>query len=462
MTSLGGNMKQIFCVVALLGLILILPVPGQAQPQRINSLNPANPFQGGSFEIVCSGFPEQQGAWVVVAYPFGVRQALSYQLPPLRWGSNRIMVEVPADMPSGDYSLMVRVPNRLLGSNSVRLVVRARAANRPPPSLAAWISRAHVTVMHELWIYGQHFHEVLGGMNRRVPQGARVAFSGNGVNVDLEVIIWNDSLVKTWLPVGCEPGVYQVTIFRGAGPADASNHMSVTVRPEMVGHEHPGDVAGFMHIASVQPVVIPRGTTFTILGDHFDVYRREAHDFLHRIGQGRRVVELVDVHHRHARAHACNIYSTNPAQDPDYLDQGNRQWFNDHIVAVAPAELDTGSYLLRILDREDNRSSNNVVVRVVKNAREAQYIETISPRPVLPGGELILNGRNFGDEQGDQVVIVDHRLPAVTILEWVHNKIRIRLPGQLTPGRHSVRVYDDSTLTEGSNLYSIDVAANNP
>ena len=361
-------MKRIIQAGGILSLLLILSTPVRAQ--HIDSISPENPVQGESFEIVGSGFGDQQGPWVVEVYRVVNRQYLVYHFPVLRWRADHILVEVPDDIPINEYSVMVRIPNRLRGSNAVRMIIRKRAPNKSPQSVVPWIRRLHVTSQAELLIYGLNFGQLGGGWPPHIPQGGRALFTGNGRTEDLRVIRWLNGLVRVELPAGCEPGTYYVVISRGTGRANESNSMSFVLRPEMVGEAHPGSVSGFMRIDSAEPTSIPHGTLFTILGDHFDVYRKGKHDSLIRIGQGDRVVELVDVYKGRARAHACTIVEENPAEYPEYLDQGTLQWFNDHIVAIAPSELEPGRYLLRLLDKSDNRSSNTIVVKVVKGPRE--------------------------------------------------------------------------------------------
>ncbi len=349
-------------------MFLVLSSPAWAQ--RIDSLSPSNPTQGETFEIIGEGFGDQQGPWVVEVTRVVNRQMLFYQFRVLRWKADRILVEVPEDIPSDAYTVMVRIPRRLKGSNGVRLIVRKRAPNPSPDSFVPWIRRAHVTSQAELWIYGLNFGQIRGGWPPDIPPGGRVILNGNGRNEDLRIVRWRNELVRVWLPVGCEAGGYHVVVSKGVARVSKSNSLSFVLRPEMVGEAHPGSVEGFMHIESAEPESIARGTIFTILGDHFDVYRKGKKGFLTRIGQGERVVELVDVHKGKARAHACKIKEENPAEYPGYLDQGTLQWFNDHIVAIAPSDLEPGRFLLRILDKSDNRSSNTITVRITKGPRE--------------------------------------------------------------------------------------------
>jgi hypothetical protein len=444
-------------------LILLLIVYAQIQAQHINSLNPADPVQGEAFEIIGSGFEQQQGPWVVEVARVVHRQMLSYHFRVLRWRTDRILVEVPADIPANEYGVQVRIPNRLKGSNGVRLTIRERPANQPPPSLVPWIRRAHVTGQFELWIYGQHFGEVGGGLAKEIPHGGRVHFSGNGRDEDLGIVRWLDNLVRVWLPQACEPGSYRVVVFsgRGTGRANESNSMSVLVRPEMINEANPGLIEGFMHIDSVEPMVIARGTPFTILGDHFDVYRKGKNNSVDRVGQGDRIVELVEIHKGHASSHICNVQNLDPRLYPENLHTGPLQWFNDHISAIAPGDLNPGPFLLRLRDKADNRSSNNIAVRVVMNAGEALSIETISPNPALPGSELTIRGRNFGEAQGSRVAILNPGHLRLQVRDWSPDELRLVLPQDLTPGRYSLRIFEDAALTEGSDLYTIQVARSN-
>ena len=442
-----------------LSLLMFLSAQGLAQ--HIDSIDPENPFRGGSITILGNGFADQQGPWRVRVYRIVSRRSQDFYCSVLSWSSTRIRVEVPADIPADDYVLHVCDPEHLTRvSNGIRLAIRERPVNQPPPSMAPWISRAHVTVQTELWIYGQHFGAWGGGTARELPPHARVSLSGNGVHVNLEVILWRDDVVKAWLPVHCEPGEYQVAVIKGEQAWNKSNRMSFMVRPEMVGQEHPGNVPGFMHIDAARPIPIERGRQFTILGNHFDAYRREANNFLHRIGQGRRVVQLVDVHRGRARAHDCAVHSTNPATDPDYLDQGNRQWFNDHIIVTAPNDLEPGEFLLRILDREDSRSSNTLVVRVVKNSSEALHIDGVSVSPILAGGvrELTLRGQHFGRSQGQSRMDINPGNPGFLVQDWSDERIRLQLGHTIQPGRYSIRVFADESRLDGSNQFSFDVA----
>lgn len=361
-------MRKINQIGGILSLLLAFCAPARAQ--HIDSINPANPIQGESFKIMGSGFGDKQGSWVVEVYRVVNRRYLTYRFPVLRWRADQILVEVPDDIPSNEYSVMVRIPNRLRGSNPVRLTIRERTTNAPPQSVSPWIRRAHVTSQAELWIYGRHFGSVGGGWPPDIPSGGRVLLKGNGRTENLRIIRWGNELVKTWLPVGCDAGTYQVIVQRRLAQLVESNSMTVVVRPEMAGAAHPGNARGFMHIDSVEPEVITRGTLFTILGSHFDVYRKGKSGALKRIGQGDRVVELVDVHRGRARAHVCKIWQENPTEVPDYLDQGTLQWFNDHIIAIAPSELEPGPFLLRILDKSNNRSSNTVRVLIEMGRRE--------------------------------------------------------------------------------------------
>ena len=366
-------MKQIITIGGILSLLLILSTPVRAQ--HIDSINPANAVQGESFEILGNGFGDQQGAWVVEVYRVVNRRYLTYHFPVLRWRADKILVEVPEDIPPDTYSLMVRIPNRLRGSNPVPLTIRKRTPKKTPQRMVPWIRRVHVTSQAEVWIYGMYFGSVGGGWPPHIPSGGRVLFTGNGRSEDLRIIRWGNEVVKAWLPVGCDPGTYQIIISKGTAQVSESNRLSFVLRPEMVGEAHPGSVRGFMHIDSAEPKTIRRGTLFTILGDHFDVYRKGKHDSLIRIGQGDRVVELVNVHKGRARAHACTISKSNPdwkdpINQPDYLDQGTLQWFDDHIIAIAPRELEPGPYILRILDKSDDRSSNTITVLVEMNPRD--------------------------------------------------------------------------------------------
>ena len=441
-------------------LSLLAFLYAKAPAQQILRIYPANPYQGGSLDIEGSGFADPQGPWRVTLYRIVGGRAQDHFCTVLSWSSTRIVVEVPADIPPNEYVLKVIIPNQLGGSNGTTITVRERPANQPPPSMAPWISRAHVTVQHELWIYGRHFGAWGGGTARELPAHVRVEFSGNGVRVDLEILRWRDDVVKTWLPVRCEPGEYEVAVIKGEQAWNQSNRMNVTVRPEMVGQEHPGNVPGFMHIDAARPLPILRGRQFTILGNHFDVYRREANNFLRRIGQGRRVVQLVDSHRGRAQAHDCTIYSTNPATDPDYLDQGNRQWFDDHIEAVAPADLEPGQFLLRILDREGNRSSNTLTVRVVRNYGEAMRIDSVSVSPIMAGGvrELTLLGQHFGRSQGQSRIDINPGNPGFLVQDWSDERIRLQLGYTIQPGRYSIRVFADESRRDGSNQLSFDVA----
>ena len=449
-----STLTFVFFLILLALLYAILPA------QQILRISPANPYQGGSIDIEGSGFADFQGPWRVSLYR-GVSRRPHYHLcTVLSWSSTRIVAEIPADIPPNEYVLKVLIPNRLGGSNGTTVTVRERPTNQPPPSLAPWISRAHVTVQHELWIYGQHFGSWGGGTARELPAHVRVEFSGNGVRVDLEIIRWRDDVVKTWLPVRCEPGEYEVAIIKGEQAWNQSNRMSVVVRPEMVGDDHPGNVPGFMHIDAVRPIPILRGREFTVLGNHFDIYRRDARNNLRRIGQGRRLVQLVDVHRGNSRAHDCAVFSTNSATDPDYMDQGNRQWFDDHIVATAPRDLEPGEFLLRILDREDNRSSNNLTVRVVRNSSEAIFIERVNVSPIMAGGvrELTIHGRNFGRTRGESRVDFSPGTPGFLVRDWSDERIRLELAYTVQPGRYSVRVFSDQTRDDGSNQFVFDIA----
>ena len=440
----------------IMSLLLLLSLPGFAQ--HIDSINPQDPFQGGSIEILGSNFAAQQGPWRVRVYRTVRGRSQDFQCSVLSWSSTRILVEVPEDIPAGDYVLRVCDPERLTRvSNGVRLTVRERPPNVPPPSMAPWISRAHVTVQTELWIYGQHFGFQAG--NRGIPDGARAGFYDNGNEVDLEIVNWRDDLVKSWLPGRCEPGMYEVAIVKGQAAWQRSNRMNVTVRPEMVGDAHPGRVPGFMHIDFVRTIPIKRGREFTVLGSHFDVYRQENRGPA-RIGQGRRVVQLVDVDRGQARAHDCAVYSTNPATDPDYLDQGNRQWFDDHIIVTAPSDLEPGMFLLRILDREDNRSSNTLTVRVVRNDGEAMHIERVSVSPIMAGGvrEMTITGRNFGQSRSRSQIDISPGNPGFLVQGWTAERIRLQLAYTVEPGRYSVRLFADESRMDGSNQVVFDVA----
>lgn len=88
-------------------LILLLILYAQIQAQHISSLNPADPVQGEAFEIIGSGFEQQQGPWVVEVARFVHRQMLSYHFRVLRWRTDRILVEVPADIPANEYGVQV-------------------------------------------------------------------------------------------------------------------------------------------------------------------------------------------------------------------------------------------------------------------------------------------------------------------------------------------------------------------
>ena len=390
----------------------------------------------------------------------GRRQTQEFRCRVLSWSSTQIVAEIPGDAPADDYVLNVFMPEQLTRiSNGKRLAVRERAQNQPPPSLAPWISRAHVTVQHELWIYGLHFGSWGGGTPRELPAHVRVEFSGNGVRVDLEILRWGDDLVKTWLPVQCEPGEYEVAVIKGEQVWNQSNRMSVLVRPEMAGDANPCDVPGFMHIDTVRPIPITRGLQFTILGNHFDVCRQGAHG-PRRIGQGERVVELVDVVGGRARSHGCRIASSNSMTEPDYQDQGNLLWFDDHVVAVAPDDVEPGEYLLRILDRADNRSSNTLRVRVARHPNDALHIERVTVSPIMAGGvrEMTIRGRNFGRSRGQSRVDFSPGSLGFLVRDWSNERIRLELAYTVQPGRYSVRIFADETRDDGSNQFVFDIA----
>jgi hypothetical protein len=437
--------------------ILLAFLSAKAPAQQILRIYPGNPYQGGSLDIEGSGFANSQGAWRVSLFRIVNRQVQHHYCSVLSWSTTRIVVEVPADLPPHEYVLKLLIPDSLHGSNETTVTVRERPANQPPPSMAPWISRAHVTVQYELWIYGRHFGFQAG--NHGIPTGARAVFYGNQGETDLRIIEWLDDLVKTWLPPRCEPGVYEVAIIKGVQAWNRSNRMNVTIRPEMVGQEHPANVPGFMHIDAARPLPILRGRQFTILGNHFDVYRREANNFLRRIGQGRRVVQLVDVQRGNARAHDCTVFSSNPATDPDYLDQGNLQWFDDHIIATAPSDLEPGEFLLRILDRADNRSSNTLAVRVVRNYGDAMHIESVTVSPIMAGGvrELTIRGRNFGRSRGRGLIDINPGNPGFLVQDWSDERIRLQLCYTVAPGRYSICVFADESRMDGSNRVAFDV-----
>jgi hypothetical protein len=132
-------------------LCLFMFLSAQGLAQHIDSVNPVSPLQGGSIEILGSGFAAQQGAWRVYLYHTVKRQPQDYSCPVLSWSSSRILVEVPADVRPSEYVLKVVIPEQLgRMSNGIRLTVRWHNVDQPPPSRVPWITRLHVTVQSEL------------------------------------------------------------------------------------------------------------------------------------------------------------------------------------------------------------------------------------------------------------------------------------------------------------------------
>ncbi len=75
-------------------------------------------------------------------------------------------------------------------------------------------------------------------------------------------------------------------------------------------------------------------------------------------------------------------------------------------------------------------------------------IDRISPEIGLPGGVLVIEGRNFGDRRGSsEVTLAGVRLTTISYLEWGDRRISVRIPEEAGAG--PVRIRTDAGESNG-------------
>ncbi len=83
-------------------------------------------------------------------------------------------------------------------------------------------------------------------------------------------------------------------------------------------------------------------------------------------------------------------------------------------------------------------------------------IENIVPPVTFPGGEIAINGRNFGHRQGTKIAAINRRrVDRLQVTRWTDTQILARSPLDLVGGTYRVLIYCDDTYRTSSNSLEV-------
>ncbi len=95
----------------------------------------------------------------------------------------------------------------------------------------------------------------------------------------------------------------------------------------------------------------------------------------------------------------------------------------------------------------------------VTNQCAGMLIENITPSVTFPGGEISINGRNFGHRQGTRLPAINrnNRINLLQITRWTDTQILARTPLDLIGGTYRVLIYCDASHRTSSNSLEVTV-----
>ena len=94
-------------------------------------------------------------------------------------------------------------------------------------------------------------------------------------------------------------------------------------------------------------------------------------------------------------------------------------------------------------------------VKPIRNQCRGMLIDNINPNVTFPGGEIAINGQNFGHDQGTKLPAINNnnQLNLLQVTRWTDTQILARAPLDLVGGQYRVLIYcDDSHRTSSNSL----------
>jgi hypothetical protein len=98
-------------------------------------------------------------------------------------------------------------------------------------------------------------------------------------------------------------------------------------------------------------------------------------------------------------------------------------------------------------------------VKPVRDQCAGMLIENITPSVTFPGGEIAINGRNFGHRQGTKLPAINrnNQINLLQVTRWTNTQILARTPRDLIGGTYRVLIYCDDNHSTSSNSLEVTV-----